>query len=432
MRAGVFLGAVCSEAMVGRASRRRGRTAVFNGKGAIDAQLADSMRQTGNPGYVLLSYGFRPFFLAAAAWAMVDIILWMSLFEHGGNLPSRFDPLSWHIHEMLFGFIMAAIAGFLLTAVANWTGRPPIRGWLLGLLVTAWVVGRLACMFSLAMNPWLVIILDLALPVLLVLLVAREIVQARNWRNLVMVAPVTVLAIANLLMHLESIGANVAPGLGWRLGIASVLVLVSAVAGRIVPAFTRNWLRKRGAEGPAPHGVVDRLALGGLHVALFVWVFLPADTVSGILLLMGSLLNAGRLFRWQGQKTQDEPLLLILHIGYAWLVIGVALLGVSTFAGPVPLSAALHSLTVGAMGTMIVAIMTRVTRGHTGRPLTAAGVTQVLFAAIQAATVTRVLAGFEIWTNGLLTLSAICWILAFVGFVVIYGPMLARKRVAME
>ena len=287
-------------------------------------------------------------------------------------------------------------------------------------------------MFSLAMNPWLVIILDLALPVLLVLLVAREIVQARNWRNLVMVAPVTVLAIANLLMHLESIGANVAPGLGWRLGIASVLVLVSAVAGRIVPAFTRNWLRKRGAEGPAPHGVVDRLALGGLHVALFVWVFLPADTVSGILLLMGSLLNAGRLFRWQGQKTQDEPLLLILHIGYAWLVIGVALLGVSTFAGPVPLSAALHSLTVGAMGTMIVAVMTRVTRGHTGRPLTAAGVTQVLFAAIQAATVTRVLAGFEIWTNGLLTLSAICWILAFVGFVVIYGPMLARKRVAME
>ena len=144
MRAGVFLDAVCSEAMVGRASRRRGRTAVFNGKGAIDAQLADSMRQTGNPGYVLLSYGFRPFFLAAAAWAMVDMILWMSLFEHGGNLPSRFDPLSWHIHEMLFGFIMAAIAGFLLTAVANWTGRPPIRGWLLGLLVTAWVVGRLA------------------------------------------------------------------------------------------------------------------------------------------------------------------------------------------------------------------------------------------------------------------------------------------------
>lgn len=381
-------------------------------------------------GVTFFSYGFRPFFLAAAVWATVDVIVWLSIFEHGGGLPSRFDPLTWHIHEMLFGFVMAAISGFLLTAVANWTGRPPIRGWLLGVLAGAWLAGRLACTFSAAMNPWLGVFLDLALPGLLIPLIAREVVLARNWRNLVMVAPVTVLAIANLLMHLESLGFGVEDGLGWRLGIAAVLVLVSAVSGRIVPAFTRNWLSKRGEDGPAAHGMIDRVALGGLHLGLFVWVFLPNSSFSGGLLILGALLNAGRLFRWRGFRTRDEPLLLILHIGYSWLVVGVALLGLSVLGGPVPISAALHSLTVGAIGTMILAVMTRATRGHTGRPLNADSMTNLIFLAILTATVARVLAGFEIWTNELLTLSAISWVLAFVGFVLAYGPMLFGKRVA--
>lgn len=387
------------------------------------------MRHEGS-GLTFLDCGFRPFFLAAAVWAAVDAVIWMSLFEHGGGLPSYFDPLAWHIHEMLFGFVMAAIAGFLLTAVASWTGRPPVRGWRLGLLAAAWMAGRLACAFSARMAPWCAVVLDLALPLLLVPLIAREVVAARNWRNLAMLAPVIVLAIANLLMHLEALGLVTQAGLGWRLGIAAVLVLVSAVAGRIVPAFTRNWLVKRGEEGPAAHGMVDRLALGGLHVAVLFWAFWPDMRVTGFLLLAGAALNAVRLFRWQGVKTRQEPLLLVLHVGYAWLAAGVALLGLSVLGGWVPTSAALHSLTVGTMSTMILAVMTRATRGHTGRPLTADRWTRFIYAAIFIAACARVLAGFGIWTNGLLILSAIAWAAAFLGFAGVYGPMLLRKRVA--
>lgn len=388
------------------------------------------MKEATRSDSVFFSYGFRPFFLSAAAWAIVDILVWITLFEHGGKLPSRFDALSWHIHEMLFGFIMAAITGFLLTAVANWTGRPPIRGPLLGLLITAWSVGRLACLLSSLMPPWLTIVADLALPGILIPLLLREIIAARNWRNLVMVLPVLVLAAANLLMHLESFGVVVPAGLGWRLGIAAVLTLVSAVGGRIVPAFTRNWLVQRGEEGSISHGKVDRWALGVLHTALFAWAFFPGQNWAAALLLIAAVLNAWRLILWRGFRTRDEPLLLVLHIGYAWLILGVALLGLSMLSPGVPQTAALHSLTVGAMATMILAVMTRATRGHTGRPLIADAATSLAYILIFTAAATRVTAAFLDSNNTLLISSAVLWTAAFVVFAGVYGPMLLRPRVS--
>lgn len=379
---------------------------------------------------IFLSYGFRPFFMLAAVWALVDVLLWMALFEHGGALPSQFDPLTWHIHEMLFGFIMAAIAGFLLTAVANWTGRPPIQGKLLGLLVLLWAAGRLACLFSLRLDPWLSILIDLSFPMLLAGLVAREVIEARNWRNLMMAAPVLMLGVANLLMHLEADGAAIPAGLGWRLAIAAILILLSAVAGRIVPAFTRNWLIKQGQPGPGPHGMVDRLALAALHIGALLWAFLPQSQFGGVVLLAAATLNAWRLLRWHGLRTVKEPLLLILHIGYGWILIGLGLLGASAMGWDIPLSAALHSLTVGAMSTMILAVMTRATRGHTGRPLSADMLTRVIFVLILAAAFTRVLAAFGLWTDLLLVISAALWAAAFLSFLGGYGPMFLRPRAA--
>ncbi len=194
---------------------------------------------------VFLTQGFRPFFLAAGLWAAAALMLWMVMLATGTALPSRFDPLSWHIHEMLFGFVMAAVAGFLLTAIPNWTKRLPIRGFPLALLAGLWLLGRIGCLISALVPAWLAVAADLAFPVVLATVVAREIITSKNWRNLPIVASVTVLGIANLLMHLEADGVAVPTGLGWRLGLAAVIVLISVMAGRIVPSFTRNWLAKR-------------------------------------------------------------------------------------------------------------------------------------------------------------------------------------------
>lgn len=377
-----------------------------------------------------LSQGFRPFFLATGLWSATALAAWIVMLTTGTTVPSRFDPLAWHIHEMLFGFVMAAIAGFLLTATPNWTGRLPVSGSPLALLAGCWLLGRIACLLSALLPAWIAIAADLALPVALVAVAAREIIVGRNWRNLPMVAPVGVLGIANLLMHLESDGVAVPSGLGWRLGLATVIVLVSVMAGRIVPSFTRNWLAKRpGSKLPGGHGWVDKLALGILHAGLIGWAFLPAFWPVGLLLLVGAAINLWRLLRWRGTATAAEPLLLVLHVGYAWLVIGVALLGGALLGADVPVSAAIHTLTTGAIGTMILAVMTRTTRGHVGRALAADRTTVLIYGLATLAAITRVAAAFAASrTMPLLIMSACLWIAAFAGFVLFYGPMLIRPR----
>ena len=341
-------------------------------------------------------------------------------------MPSRFDPLAWHIHEMLFGFVMAAVAGFLLTAIPNWTRQPPVSGGLLALLAGLWLLGRIFCSVSALVPSWLAVAADLSFPVALVGVVTREIVAGRNWRNLPMVAPVTVLGIANLLMHLEADGVAVPPGLGWRLGLAAVIVLISVVAGRIVPSFTRNWLAKRRASGlPAVHGWIDQVALGVLHAGLFGWTFLSTFRPIGVLLLLGAVLNLWRLLRWRGSATVAEPLLLILHVGYAWLVLGVALLGLTMLDAEIPQSAAIHTLTAGAVGTMILAVMTRVTRGHTGRDLSADRATSLIYILVTLAAIVRVATAFDMaHPMPLLIASACLWIAGFGLFALCYGPML--------
>lgn len=378
----------------------------------------------------VFTQGFRPFFLAAGIWSIAALAIWIAMLTTGSTLPSRFDPLSWHIHEMLFGFVMAAIAGFLLTAIPNWTRRLPINGVPLALLVGLWLLGRLICLTSALVPFWLSVAADLSFPVVLVAVAAREIVAGRNWRNLPMVVPVTVLGIANLLMHLEMEGFAVPTGLGWRLGLSAVIILISVVAGRIVPSFTRNWLAKRGASGlPSSHGVVDRVALGILHLGLLGWTFELKSRYVGAVLLLGATLNLWRMLRWRGTATRSEPLLVILHVGYGWLVIGSALLGLTELGVDVPVSAAIHTLTTGAIGTMILAVMTRTTLGHTGRTLTANRTTGLIYILVGLAAIIRVTAAFEAdWTIPCLIVSACFWIAGFGLFLLTYGPFLLEPR----
>ena len=380
---------------------------------------------------VVLTQGFRPFFLAAGVWSIVALAIWIVMLTTGVPLPSRFDPLTWHIHEMIFGFVMAAVAGFLLTSIPNWTRRLPISGRPLGLLVGLWLFGRLICLVSAHVPLWLSVVADLSFPLVLVAVAAREIVAGRNWRNLPMVVPVSVLGVANLLMHLEAAGFAVPAALGWRLGLAAVVILISVVAGRIVPSFTRNWLAKRGAsELPSASGRIDRVALGVLHLGLLGWALDLEGHYVGPLLLAGAASNFWRSLRWRGIATSAEPLLMVLHIGYGWLVIGVGLLGLTTSGFDMPLGAAVHVLTTGAIGTMILAVMTRTTLGHTGRILSADRITRLIYLLVGLAAVARIAAAFEVdWATRLLIASAGFWIVGHAIFLMHYGPFLLKPRI---
>jgi uncharacterized protein involved in response to NO len=382
-------------------------------------------------GRALFSYAFRPFFLCASLWAVIALVLWIAMLTTGLTLPSRFDPLDWHIHEMLFGFVLAAVAGFLLTAIANWTGRRPVSGALLGLLSGLWLLGRIDALVSAWVPAWLAIAADLAFPIGLAAVIAREITVSGNRRNLPMIAPVVVLALAELLMDLSTVSLQSLSSYGWRLGLAAVLILISVVGGRIVPSFTRNWLTMRGRSHPPPApGMLDRAALGVLHAALLGWVFFPAARLTGLALLAGAALNLWRVLRWRGAATRAEPLLLVLHVGYAWLVVGVAALGLTSWDTAFPLSAAIHALTAGAIGTMILAVMTRVSRGHTGRELSADAATTVIYALVIMAAAARIAAAFAGPASGDLLLgSAVLWIGAFGLFALRYAPMLMSRRI---
>lgn len=375
----------------------------------------------------LLSLGFRPFFLVAGIWSALALALWILMLLSGFAVPSRFDPLTWYIHEMLFGYVGAAIAGFLLTAIPNWTGRTPLRGKPLACLVAFWLVGRITCLFSAFVPLWLAAALDIVFPAALFSVVARDIVAARNWRNLLLPMPVALLCIADLLMFLENGGFNVPQGLGWRLGLATIVILLSVIGTRIVPVFTRNWLLAHGIAAPlATHGLLDRAALGVLHGGLIGWAFAPSEPIFGVVLILAAALNLVRVVHWRGHRARSDPLLLILHVGYLWIVIGAALLGAALLDAALPLAAGIHAFTAGAMSTMILAVMTRVSLAHTGRLLEADGLTTSLYLMIIVAAVTRIAAAFlggELQMP-LLVFSAILWIASFATFVGRYGPML--------
>ena len=394
------------------------------------ASEEDRLRRARLP--AVLDYAFRPMFLAAGSWAVIALTLWLAMFFGYVQLPTRFDPLAWHIHEMLFGFVMAAVAGFLLTAIPNWTGGLPVRGYRLAALAGLWLLGRLACLISAELPAWLAVLADLAFPAALLAVAAREIIAGRNWRNLPMTAPLMLFIVADLLMHLESLGFDVPAGLGWRLAVGAPIVLISVIGGRIIPSFTRNWLSKRKSPRlPSPQDMLDTAAVALLAAALILWAFLPGHRVTGALLIAAALLNAVRLGRWAGMGSWPEPLLFILHIGYGWVAAGTALLGLSFFNIGVPAASAIHALTAGATAVMILAVMTRVTLGHTGRDLIASRATVAVFVLINAAAITRVFASWHTeFMTTLLFVAGACWIAAFGLFELVYGPMLLSRRSA--
>ena len=379
-------------------------------------------------GAALLSAGFRPFFLIAGGWALVALPLWLAVLAGHATLPSAFGPVVWHSHEMLFGFVQAAVAGFLLTAVPNWTGRMPIQGWSLGALAALFLAGRAAVAFSAVIGAETAALIDLAFPAALLAALGREIVVGRNWRNLPMLGALGLLGVANALMHLQAIGWAMTAALGQRLGIAVVLMLIGLVGGRIIPSFTRNWLVKRKvARLPAPADKLDAAALAGSGAALLAWVVAPAWPGVAPLMTLAAGMNLARLVRWRGHLTTPEPLLWILHLGFAWLPVGFALMALGPVLG-IPDSAAVHALAGGAMTTLIVAVSTRATLGHTGRVLTAGRATTAIYVLVTVAAIARVAFGAMGFGMLLLQIAGAAWTIAFGLFLAIYGPMLLGPR----
>jgi uncharacterized protein involved in response to NO len=382
-------------------------------------------------GPAILTYGFRPFFLGAAVWAALAMALWVPMLSGLVLLPIAFDPVSWHAHEFLFGYLGAVVAGFLLTAVPNWTGRLPIVGWGLSALAALWFAGRVAVATSAALPPAVVAAVDLAFPLVLAIAIGREIVAGRNWRNLIVLGMLAVFALGNGLFHWEAArGGYAAQGYGLRLGLAAGLMMMAVIGGRIVPSFTRNWLARRGpGRLPVPPMQrFDQVALLLLLAALLLWVAWPLDLVTGAALVLAGALHIARLARWAGYRTLAEPLVAVLHAGYAFLPLGALALGAEIVApGAIGAATAQHLWMGGAIGLMTLAVMTRATLGHTGQALTAGPGTVAIYAALVAAVLARVAAGVWPGEAGLLHMAAgVFWIGAFGGFGVVYGGLLLR------
>ena len=382
-------------------------------------------------GPAILSYGFRPFFLGAAVWAALAMVLWLAMLAGQITLPAAFDPFAWHAHEFLYGYLGAVVAGFLFTAVPNWTGRLPIVGWRLGALALVWVAGRLAVTVGAGWPAWLVAAVDLAFPVIFALAIGREIVVGRNWRNLIVLAMLAVFALGNAIFHWEAAqGESAAQGYGLRLGLGAGIMMIAVIGGRIVPSFTRNWLVKRGpGRLPVPPmQAFDKTALTGLLAALLLWLVLPEHPLAAVALAVAGGLHLVRLARWAGDRTLAEPLLAVLHLGYALLPLGALAMAVEILLPDAfGMAAAQHLWMAGAIGLMTLAVMTRATLGHTGQELTARTGTVLIYGALLVSVLFRLAAG--LWpglSSPLLTVAGLGWIVAFGGFSIVYGALLVR------
>ena len=396
--------------------------------------MAAIPRSGPHAGPVILSAGFRPFFLASSVWAAVAVPIWLGAYAEGLVVPTHLSPAVWHAHEMVFGFAAATVAGFLLTAIPNWTGRLPLQGTPLAVLLLLWGIGRVAVVTSEIIGSPAAAIADLAFPAVFLAAVVREIVTGKNWNNLPVTGTLALLLIGNLLVHLGALGVADTAELGNRLGIVTLLLLISLIGGRIVPSFTRNWLAKSLPDvlAPVPENRLDIAILVVTAVSLLAWAFVPNSSWTACALVLAGTGVGLRLSRWRGLRTAREPLLLILHLGYGWLAIGLLLLGLNGFLAFLPATTALHALTVGAVGTMTLAVMTRASLGHTGRPLTAGPVTKTIYALVTIAALLRVISPLCADSILVLWLAGIAWSGAFGLFSVVYGELLMRLRVRSE
>jgi uncharacterized protein involved in response to NO len=375
-------------------------------------QVSNVTIETGRPysGAVVLASGHRLFFLAAGVHATTAMALWLAAYR-------GYVPLAavWHGHEMVFGFAVAAVAGFLMAAVPKWTNRAALQGWRVAALFALWLIGRIGMVSG--ATP----LLDLMFLPVLALIVATDVVAARNVRNYQVPALLLVLAGLNVAYHYWDAGTAL------RAAIFLIAALIALIGGRIVPAFTQNALRLRGWPGITCHTprLLDHLAVPAVLAAVATELVLPQSPVSGWLALACGAVLGLRMLGWQTIRTLAMPIVWILHVGYAWLPIGFALKGVADLTGWIDATSAMHALSAGAIGVMILAVASRAALGHAGRPLIVASPTVIAYGLVIAAAVLRVF----VPVDGAILAAGVLWTAGYGIFSVVYWPILTRPRV---
>jgi uncharacterized protein involved in response to NO len=379
-------------------------------------------------GLPLLRLGFRPFYLGAAGFAALAIPLWIASWLGLASWQPPVPPMLWHAHEMLFGFAAAVIMGFLLTAGKAWTGLPTPRGAALGALFLLWLAARIAGL----VGPWIVYaVLDVALLPTVALIFATVLVRARNWRNLPLAGILLLLGLSNLCFHLSIAGVETPHGLipplrPLHLALGLIVIIECVIAGRVVPNFTANatpGLRI------VPHPRLGWAAVLATALALALWVFAAPTVIGGIACVVAAALQVARQWHWRPGVTRNRPILWILHVSYAWIAAGLLLLGLEQF-GWIGGTLGLHALAVGATGGLIVGMITRTARGHTGRPLLVQRPEVAAYALVLAAAVLRVLVPLAApqWTVWAVAGAALAWTAAFAIYLWVYTPWLLQTR----
>lgn len=381
---------------------------------------------------VVLAYGFRTFFLLAPAWAAIALAAWIAML--GGHLTGpALPPGQWHAHEMLFGFTLAAASGFFLTAITHWCNRPPLAGLPLAALAATWAAGRVAVWLWGSLPPLLAAVIDLAFPLALGLIVSRVLLRHGQKRDRVLPPVFLAFFVADLLFHAEWLGWLAGgAALGGRLFLAAVAFKIAIIAARVIPTFMETWLATRGlpTDGIRRRPRLNAAALGAIVAFAVTDLATPDSWACAVAALLAAGLNAACLAGWQGWRSWRDPLMLVLHLGYLWVALGLALKAVSALGG-VAGAPLMHGLAAGAVGTWALALMSRASLGHTGRALKAAWWMVPAYGAVIAGAVLRLA---EAWSPAplspvLLAASAAVWSAGFLIFLAGYGPWLVRPRI---
>ncbi len=388
--------------------------------------IEDTRKQAPPPRWAPFALGFRPFFLAAGLVAVLMMGLWL-LVLRGSLTPSVLPPSIWHGHEMLFGFAVAVIAGFLLTATQNWTGIRMPSGTPLAALFMLWLAGRLGFLIP-GLPAWLVAGLDLAFLPVLALVLALPILKARQLHNYPFPLMLLALAFANALVHGDALGwTSGTAQTGLHLAVYAVVAMITVMGGRVIPSFTDNKLGSRARRWKALERLLPVVTLGALVAALIA----PVSPFTAGFAALAAAMHGMRLAGWYTRMLWSVPLLWILHLGYAWIVMGLALLALSAAGWSAAASSALHAFTAGGIGVLTLGMMARVSLGHSGRMLEPAPLMTLAFIAVNCAALLRIalpLLDTPSYTAGIVV-AGLVWMAAFGVFTALYMPILLRPRV---
>lgn len=376
----------------------------------------------------IFALGFRTFFALAGLSALILIVLWNAIFNGTLTAENYFSNSFWHAHEMLLGYSVAVIAGFLLTAVKNWTGKPTVSGSQLAGLGLLWLYGRVVPFYEGLLPDAFIALIDFSFLPLLAYQISKPILQSKNYRSLVFIGIILLLALGNGLIHLEVLGLKEDTAwTGIRLVVATIIILILIIAGRVFPFFT-----ERGLMGTI---IIRNPMLDNLSIACAALVFgMELFEISGIMLsilaVIAAAVNAARVWGWYVQKIWYVPLLWVLYIGYLWIIIGFTMTALSALTLVAP-SLALHAFTIGGIGVLTLGMMARVSLGHTGRVLRASNAIAIAFVMINLAVLFRVLVPIAIpaWYSISIYVSMLSWLLAFSLFIFVYAPILASPRI---